>query len=106
LPCTGIGGADAKKGKVKEGKGMRKGGPEVPPGSPRPEPVDAANPLVEVMVEEEEGGRLMMPGNMVLVHLTLACECLYTHTRCSRCSMKVCGMYFTICVLQTILFQK
>lgn len=73
---TGTGGADAKRGKVKEGKGARKGGPEVPLESPRSEPVETANPLVEVMVEEEEGGRLMMPGNMALVHLTLACECL------------------------------
>lgn len=68
----GSGGADAKKGKTKEGKGAKKGGPEAPLSSPRPEPAEAVNPLVEVGVEEEDG-RLVMPGNMALVHLTLSC---------------------------------
>ena len=74
----GSGGADAKKGKTKEGKGAKKGGPaEALLSSPRPEPAEAVNPLVEVGVEEEDG-RLVMPGNMTLVHLTLSCA-YHTH---------------------------
>jgi len=34
---------------------------------------------VEVGVEEEEDGRLVMPGNMTLVYLTLSCA-YHTHT--------------------------
>ena len=83
VSCPGSGGADAKKGKTKEGKGAKKGGPEQPVDSSRPEPAEAVNPLVEVGVEEEKDGRLVMPGNMTLIYLTLSCA-YHTHQHCSH----------------------
>lgn len=92
VSCPGSGGADAKKGKTKEGKGAKKGGPEQPVDSSRPEPPEAVNPLVEVGVEEETDGRLVMPGNMTLVYLTLSCAYhTQTHTNIVAVATFLCS---------------
>ncbi len=59
-------------GKKGRGKDSRAGRKETVEEIVPPEPVESiAHPLLE-RLEEGEGGQLLMPGNMVLVHLTLS----------------------------------
>lgn len=65
-------GPESKKNKGKDSKTGKKGA-EPPPESPRPEPAETINPLLDPRVEKEQD-KLFIPGNTTLVYLTLACK--------------------------------
>ena len=65
-------GADSKKIKGKDSKSSKKG-TDPPLESPKPDPVETINPLLDVCVEKEQD-KLFIPGNTTLVFLTLACK--------------------------------
>ena len=65
-------GADSKKNKGKDTKTSKKGA-DLPLESPKADPVETINPLLDVSVEKEQD-KLFIPGNTTLVFLTLACK--------------------------------
>lgn len=76
LTSLGIGfyylGTDSKKNKGKDSKASKKGA-DPPVESPKPDPVETINPLLDVSVEKEQD-KLFIPGNTTLAFLTLACK--------------------------------
>ena len=65
-------GPESKRNKGKDSKASKKVA-DTPAESPKPEPLETLNPLLDVPLEKEQD-KLFIPGNTTLAYLTLACK--------------------------------